>query len=179
MTPTNQTAGPDPTFGERMAACVADIHADQQRAVADSRMRYEQEKREAVERYVMELRVEVLRAVLARANRIPYVVTGLYADDAPEERRIPDAVMHGGDAWAHFARRALAIHERANEMNNEGALDDPYDPKHWDQIRLQRAGTHAAAVELLAEGFVLAFACDQYASAKHVWRSSEATDGRG
>jgi hypothetical protein len=148
-----------------------------QAALVDELARtHDAQKRAAVEAYAPAIAAEALAMIVRdphRRHSLPYVEHGLYAQEAPEEA-IDRLTCHLTDTVQAFMKRVVGV-EAIVQDYFDGPDDKPRcAPECWDKLRLQKAGTHAAAVRLMSRVIELAFALDGYASAKYLWREQRA-----
>lgn len=148
---------------------------EEEAAVAAAAQRHREAKAAAFAAWLAELFREVDAKVSdVRHQRVAYVERSLYGSEVPESRDMLDNVSRLAGSQAEFFDRAMALHALATRWADEPE-DEPSPAIYWDTVRNQKAGTHKAAVELLLDTIVVAFNCDQYASAKHIWRDRVAT----
>lgn len=146
---------------------------EEQLRAAESARLHEQQKRAAAGRYTAAITGEALALMLRdpyRVDDLPYVEHGLYDREEPESA-IPRmlAELHG--SMETFYERARCVEAIQDEyFGGPESEHAPCPPECWDKMRLQKAGTHTAAVQLIARTIELAFALDGYASAKYLWR---------
>jgi hypothetical protein len=135
---------------------------------------HDEQKIAAASEYWRTITTEALALILRDPHRrhfLPYVEHSLYSPESPEEA-LERLLDHLNDADAIFRMRVARVQVISRDYMGDPESDElgPNARECWDQIRLQKAGTHAAAVQLLARTIELTFALDGYASAKYLWR---------